>query len=136
MHDADELATQHMAGFARWTNLRETRSCPPTEEPVDYQVRIFTCPRRNPVCRPSHAPIGPCPDVRHAAPLRTPKCLVLQCGAGPVRVRRDGTRLAFAAPPLIRGGEGRGRGLMEITAILSIDRDQVVDVPWADNGPG
>ena len=28
MHDADELATQHMAGFARWTNLSETRSCP------------------------------------------------------------------------------------------------------------
>jgi hypothetical protein len=26
--------------------------------------------------------------------------------------------------------------LMEITAILSIDRDQVVDAQWADNGPG
>lgn len=31
--------------------------------------------------------------------------IIQECGAGLVPIRRDGTRLAFAAPPLIRGGD-------------------------------
>ena len=43
VHDADELTTQEMADFARWTNLSETTFlCTPTDERADYQVRIFT----------------------------------------------------------------------------------------------
>jgi PhzF family phenazine biosynthesis protein len=62
--------------------------------------------------------------------------LVQQCGAGLVRVRRDGGRLAFAAPPLIRGGEVAAQDMTEIIAFLSIDRDLVIDAQWADNGTG
>ena len=43
VHDADELTTQQMAHFARWTNLSETTFLSaPTEERADYQVRIVT----------------------------------------------------------------------------------------------
>jgi predicted PhzF superfamily epimerase YddE/YHI9 len=43
VHDADELTTQVMADFARWTNLSETTFLSaPTDSRADYQVRIFT----------------------------------------------------------------------------------------------
>ena len=58
-----------------------------------------------------------------------------QCGAGLVPIRRDGTRLAFAAP-LIRSGEVSAEDLTEIVSFLDIGRDVVVDAQWADNGPG
>ena len=65
-----------------------------------------------------------------------PESLVQQCGAGLVRIRRDGTRLAFAAPPLIRGGDVDAEDMTEIMAHLGIEPDAVVDAQWADNGPG
>ena len=43
VHDADQLTTQQMADFARWTNLSETTYLSaPTDERADYRVRIFT----------------------------------------------------------------------------------------------
>ena len=43
VHDADDLSTQDMADFARWTNLSETTFLiAPTDERADYQLRIFT----------------------------------------------------------------------------------------------
>ena len=43
VHDADELTTQQMADFAKWTNLSETTFLSaPTDQRADYQVRIFT----------------------------------------------------------------------------------------------
>ena len=67
---------------------------------------------------------------------RIRNCVIQQCGAGLVPIRRDGTRLAFAAPPLIRSGEVSAEDLTEILAFLDIGRDAVVDAQWADNGPG
>ena len=137
MHDADELATQQMAaGFARWTNLSETTFLSANGRARGLSGADLHMPAsksRLPAIPRSDRPM---PGWRQAASPRTPECLVQQCGAGLIRVRRDGTRLAFAAPPLIRAGESRGRGLMEITAILSIDRNQLVDAQWSDNGPG
>jgi PhzF family phenazine biosynthesis protein len=136
VHDADELRTQQMADVARWTNLSETTFLSaPTDERADYQVRIFTTRVEIPFA--GHPTLGSAHAWLEAGGVaKKPEELVQQCGAGLVRVRREGTRLAFAAPPLIRGGDVEAVDLTAIMAILGIDRDQVVDAQWADNGPG
>jgi PhzF family phenazine biosynthesis protein len=136
VHDADKLTAQQMADFANWTNLSETTFLSaPTDERADYQVRIFTTRVELPFA--GHPTLGSAHAWLEAGGVaRNPECLVQQCGAGLVRVRRDGTRLAFAAPPLIRGGDVEADDLTEIIAILGIHHDQVVDAQWADNGPG
>ena len=136
VHDADELTTQQMADVAKWTNLSETTFLSaPTDERADYQVRIFTTRVEIPFA--GHPTLGSAHAWLEAGGVaKDPEELVQQCGAGLVRVRREGTRLAFAAPPLIRGGDVEAVDLTAIMAILGIDRDQVVDAQWADNGPG
>jgi predicted PhzF superfamily epimerase YddE/YHI9 len=51
-------------------------------------------------------------------------------------VRRDGDGLAFAAPPLLRGGPVDEDLAERIAGILRIRREEIVDLQWADNGPG
>jgi PhzF family phenazine biosynthesis protein len=136
VHDADDLTTQDMADLARWTNLSETTFLlTPTDDEADYQLKIFTPSTELPFA--GHPTLGSAHSWLEAGGLaKNPKCLVQQCGAGLVRIRRDGTRLAFNAPPLIRGGDVDAEDLTEIMAFLGIDRDVVVDAQWADNGPG
>ena len=62
--------------------------------------------------------------------------LVQECGAGLVRIRRDGSRLAFAAPPLVRAGAVDEDDVAEIAYALGIDLGDVLGAQWADNGPG
>jgi PhzF family phenazine biosynthesis protein len=136
VHDTDEWTTQEMADFARWTNLSETTFLSvPTDDQADYQVRIFTVRQELPFA--GHPTLGSAHAWLEAGGVPQDRdCLVQQCGAGLVRVRRDGRRLAFAAPPLIRGGDVAAEDLIEITAFLGIDQSHVVDAQWADNGPG
>jgi PhzF family phenazine biosynthesis protein len=136
VHDADELTEQQMAAFANWTNLSETAFLlAPTDERADYRVRIFTPYIELPFA--GHPTLGTAHAWLETGGVpKDPDELVQQCGAGLVRIRRDGARLSFAAPPLIRGGDVDAEDLTEIVAILGIDHDQVVDAQWADNGPG
>jgi PhzF family phenazine biosynthesis protein len=136
VHEAHELTTQGMAHFASWTNLSETTFLlEPTDKRADYQVRIFTTRIEIPFA--GHPTLGSAHAWLEAGGVpKDPEVLVQQCGAGLVRVRRDGTRLSFAAPPLIRGGDVAAEDLTEIVAFLGIDHDLVVDAQWADNGPG
>jgi PhzF family phenazine biosynthesis protein len=136
VHDADDLTAQEMADFARWTNLSETTFlCTPTVERADYQVRIFTTSSELPFA--GHPTLGSAHAWLEAGGLaKDPDRVIQQCKAGLVPIRRDGTRLAFAAPPLIRSGEVSAEDLTEIVAFLDIGRDVVVDAQWADNGPG
>ena len=136
VHDADDLTTQDMADFARWTNLSETTFLiAPTDEQADYQLRIFTTNTELPFA--GHPTLGSAHAWLEAGGIaKNPESLTQQCAAGLVRIRRDGTRLAFAAPPLIRGGDVDAEDLTEIMAFLGIDPDVVVDAQWADNGPG
>jgi predicted PhzF superfamily epimerase YddE/YHI9 len=53
-----------------------------------------------------------------------------------VRVRRDGRRLAFAAPPLVRDAPVADDDLSQIARALRIDPVGIVDARWVDNGPG
>ena len=59
-----------------------------------------------------------------------------QCGVGLVTIRRDDEQLAFAAPPLLRGGPPTEAEIAEVAELLRIDRAAIVDAAWADNGPG
>jgi len=136
VHDADDLTTQDMADFARWTNLSETTFLiAATDERADYQLRIFTTNTELPFA--GHPTLGSAHAWLEAGGIaKNPEGLTPQCAAGLVRIRRDGTRLAFAAPPLIRSGDVDAQDLTEIMAFLGIDPDVVVDAQWADNGPG
>lgn len=59
-----------------------------------------------------------------------------QCGVGLVRVRCDGPRLEFAAPPLRRTGALEADVLAQIANALAISLTDIVAHQWVDNGPG
>lgn len=136
VHDAAGLDDATLQSFARWTNFSETTFLlPPTEPQADYRVRIFTPDRELPFA--GHPTLGSC----HAwlAAGGRPKsgdAVVQQCGVGLVRVRRDGTRLAFAAPKLLRGGAVDAATLASIARSLRIPADAIRAAQWVDNGPG
>jgi PhzF family phenazine biosynthesis protein len=136
VHDADDMSTHDMADFARWTNLSETTFLStPTEKRADYRLRIFTPSRELPFA--GHPTLGSAHAWLEAGGVaENPEIVVQQCGAGLVEIRRDGTRLAFAAPPLIRGGAVAAGDLTDVMAFLGIGPELVVDAQWVDNGPG
>lgn len=135
VHDAEGASDEDMARFARWTNLSETTFIlEPTDPEADYRLRIWTPGVELPFA--GHPTIGSAHAWLEAG--GTPKVeaeVVQECGAGLVRVRR-GSRLAFAAPPLIRSGPVDDDLRARIVHALRISDDDVVDLAWADNGPG
>jgi PhzF family phenazine biosynthesis protein len=129
----DDAALQR---FAHWTNLSETTFVlPPEDDAADYRVRIFTPVLELPFA--GHPTLGTCHAWLEAggAPKRG-DVIVQECGAGLIPVRRTDAGLAFAAPPLIRSGPVDDADLERVAAMLRIDRAEIVDAAWADNGPG
>jgi PhzF family phenazine biosynthesis protein len=99
VHDAGGLDDAAMQGFAAWTNLSETVFLlPPTRPEADYLVRIFTPERELPFA--GHPTLGACHAWLEAGGVPNGVNIVQECGVGLVRIRRDGGRLAFAAPEL------------------------------------
>ena len=135
VHDADELSDEEMARFARWTNLSETTFLlAPTRPGADYRLRIWTPGGELPFA--GHPTLGSAHAWLEAGGVPAdPDELVQECGAGLVRVRR-GTRLAFAAPPLVRSGPVSDEDRAGICRALRIEDAQIVDCAWVDNGPG
>ena len=135
VHDADDLSDDHMARFARWTNLSETTFLlSPTRADADYRLRIWTPGGELPFA--GHPTLGSAHAWLEAGGVPTDRDeLVQECAAGPVRVRR-GERLAFAAPPLVRSGAVSDEDRAAICRALRIEDAQVVDCAWVDNGPG
>jgi PhzF family phenazine biosynthesis protein len=136
VHDADELTAEDMANFARWTNLSETTFLStPTDVRADYRLRIFTTQTELPFA--GHPTLGSAHAWLEAGGVaKDSETVVQECGAGLVRIRREGRRLAFAAPPLIRSGDVDADDLTELVAFLGIGHEAVVDAQWVDNGPG
>lgn len=136
VHDADHLTDEQMAAFARWTNLSETTFLlAPTDPGADYRLRIFTTYGELPFA--GHPTLGSARAWLAAGGIaREPGQLVQECAAGLVRVRDTGGRLAFAAPPLRRGGPVAEEDVEEIAASLGIGRHDVIGAQWGDNGPG
>ncbi|MBL8488715.1 MAG: PhzF family phenazine biosynthesis protein [Rhodocyclaceae bacterium] len=136
VHDAAGIDDGGMAAFARWTNLSETTFLlPPADPAADYRVRIFTPGGELPFA--GHPTLGSCHAWLAAGGRpRNEGFVVQECGVGHVRIRRDGTRLAFAAPPLRRTGPLDPGTLRRVAAALALSEEDVVAHQWVDNGPG
>jgi PhzF family phenazine biosynthesis protein len=135
VHGADALTAQQMQDFARWTNLSETTFLlAPSDAAADYRVRIFTPGGELPFA--GHPTLGSCHAWLAAGGRPRGAQVVQQCGAGLVRIRRDGERLAFAAPRLRRTGAVEPEVLAQITQCLGLPAGAVRASQWVDNGPG
>ncbi len=135
--DAAGLSDDDMAAFARWTNLSETTFLlPPTDPAADYRVRIFTPGGELPFA--GHPTLGSAHAfLASGGDVKKPGEVVQQCAIGLVRVKRDGARLAFAAPPLQRSGPVAEAALRaQAIAALRIAPQALLDLVWVDNGPG
>lgn len=136
VHAADDVTDEQMAAFARWTNLSETTFLlTPTTAGADYRVRIFTPTGELPFA--GHPTLGSCHAWLAAGGTpRAPEVVVQECGVGLVRIRRDGPRLEFAAPPLRRTGPLEPEVLAQIVGGLGVRAAEVRHHQWVDNGPG
>jgi len=136
VHSAAGLSDRQMAALARWTNLSETTFLlPPTDPGADYRVRIFTPDSELPFA--GHPTLGSCHAwLEEGGKPRNPAMVVQQCGVGLVRVRCDGARPEFAAPPLRRTGPLEPDVLAKIARALGLAPGDIVHHQWVDNGPG
>jgi PhzF family phenazine biosynthesis protein len=135
VEDASGLTTEQMHAFTSWTNLSEaTFLSSPTTDAADYRVRIF-CPGRE-LPFAGHPTLGTCHAWLEAGGVPKSDVIVQECGAGLVRIRREGDVLAFAAPPLQRGGPLDEADVERIARGLGLQRSDIVDHQWCDNGPG
>jgi PhzF family phenazine biosynthesis protein len=134
--DAGGVGDDALARFATWTNLSETTFVlPPTVESADYRVRIFTPVLELPFA--GHPTLGTCHAWLEAAgEAERTDVVVQECAAGLVAVRRTDDGLAFAAPPLLRGGPVEEPLVEHVARVLGVSRGAIVDASWADNGPG
>jgi len=132
--DGTGLTTEAMQRFTDWTNLSEcTFVLPPTNAEADYCVRIF-CPGRE-LPFAGHPTLGTCHAWLQAGGQPRGEHVVQECGVGLVPIKRDGARLAFAAPPLRRSGPLDEADVALIARGLGIARDDIVAHAWCENGP-
>lgn len=136
--DGSGLSADEMQHFTNWTNLSEcTFLLPPTPEGAaagaDYRVRIF-CPGRE-LPFAGHPTLGSCHAWLEAGGVPRGEHVVQECGVGLVRLRRDGQRLAFAAPPLIKSGPLPEDDVTLIARGLGVARSDITAHAWCDNGP-
>jgi PhzF family phenazine biosynthesis protein len=136
--DGSGLSDGDMQRFAHWTNLSETTFVlPPTEAGkrggADYRVRIFTPGGELPFA--GHPTLGTCHAWLEAGNTpRAAKHIVQECQVGLVTIRREGVRLAFAAPPLKRSAPSPVV-LAQVAAALGLKADNIIAAQLLDNGP-
>ena len=132
--DGARLDDAAMQRFARWTNLSETTFVlPPTDPAADYALRIFTPGGELPFA--GHPTLGSC--FAWLAAGGQPKSadrIVQQCAKGLIPIRRDGERLAFAAPPSVRSDPAPAL-LADIAQALGVEPAQILRAQRLDNGP-
>src|SRR4051812_40794444 len=132
--DGSNLSDAQMQRFAHWTNLSETTFVlPPTDAAADYRVRIFTPGGELPFA--GHLTLGTCHAwLAAGGKPRMASRIVQQCAQGLVPLRRDGARLAFAAPPSKRSAPSPTT-LAQVAAALGLKAAQIVAAQSLDNGP-
>ncbi|MEO5610884.1 MAG: PhzF family phenazine biosynthesis protein [Ornithinibacter sp.] len=135
VHRADDLSTAQMASFANWTNLSATTFLlAPTDPAADYRLRIFTTTRELPFA--GHPTLGSARAwLDDGGSPKTVGVIVQECGSALVRVRQEGSRLAFAAPALNRGGPVDPEDVAAVARALRVSPHDVVDAQWCQNGP-
>ena len=82
-----------------------------------------------------HPTLGSCHAWLQAGGAPRGEHVVQECGVGLVKIRRDGERLAFAAPPLIRSGPLDEADVQLIARGLGVAREDITAHAWCDNGP-
>ena len=133
--DAEDLSDQQMAAIANWTNLSETTFLlAPRDSSADYRVRIFTPERELPFA--GHPTLGSCHVWLSAGNSPKGEHVVQECGVGLLRIKRDGRRLSFAAPPLRRSGNVAPDLLARLALGLRLESTAIMASQWIDNGPG
>lgn len=136
--DGSDLSDEEMQHFAVWTNLSETTFLLPpsvqaTAAGADYRVRIFTPGGELPFA--GHPTLGSCHAwLQSGGVAAHPEHIVQECAKGLITIRRDGTRLAFAAPPMTRQTPEPAYLSAALTA-LGLRPEQVLDAQLLDNGP-
>jgi PhzF family phenazine biosynthesis protein len=136
--DGTGLSTEEMAHFAQWTNLSETTFVlPPSEQAkaagADYSVRIFTPGGELPFA--GHPTLGSCHAWLQAGGQPQARDQIIQeCQIGLVHIRRDGARLAFAAPALKRSAPNPAL-LAQVAGALGLKASQIIAAQLLDNGP-
>jgi PhzF family phenazine biosynthesis protein len=132
--DGSGLSAEEMQHFTKWTNLSEaTFLLPPTQAGADYRVRIFYPGRELPFA--GHPTLGSCHAWLEAGGKPQGEYVIQECGVGLVKLRRDGERLAFAAPPLRKSGPLPEQDVSLIARGLGVARADIIDHAWCDNGP-
>jgi PhzF family phenazine biosynthesis protein len=132
---ADDFDDAKMQAIANWTNLSETTFLSrPQDAAADYRVRIFTPTRELPFA--GHPTLGSCHVWLALGGQPKGREVIQECGAGLVRIKRDGARLAFAAPPLRRSGEVSAEMKAQLARALGIAEQDIRAAQWVDNGPG
>jgi PhzF family phenazine biosynthesis protein len=134
VHRADALDDRRMQDFARWTNLSETTFLlAPSDPAADYRLRIFTPGTELPFA--GHPTLGSCHAwLERGGSPKQPGVVVQECGVGLVRIRLDGSRTAFEAPPLSKEAVDAAN-LDGVAAALGLEARDVVAAQWLDNGP-
>jgi PhzF family phenazine biosynthesis protein len=134
--DAEDVSPEDMLRVANWTNLSETTFVlPPTVPEADYAVRIFTPTVELPFA--GHPTLGTAHAwLAEGGVVRPNGVVVQECGVGLVTIRRTDAGLAFAAPPLVRSGPVEPDVGGRVLDALGIEAADIVDMAWADNGPG
>lgn len=91
---ADELTTEQMQAFARWTQLSETTFLLRPEAPeAHYRVHIFTPLRELPFA--GHPTLGSCEVWLKQQGNREHVEIIQECSAGLTRVRKQGSLFGF-----------------------------------------
>ncbi|WP_422048759.1 PhzF family phenazine biosynthesis protein [Shimia sp.] len=133
--DAEPLSDAQMGQLANWTNLSETSFLlPPRDPAADYRVRIFTPAQELPFA--GHPTLGSAQVWLNQGGTPKGGDILQDCGAGLIRIRRDGEKLFFMAPPLTRSGaldaDTRARAIKG----LGLSETDIIEAAWVDNGPG
>ncbi|WP_111765707.1 PhzF family phenazine biosynthesis protein [Nakamurella deserti] len=132
--DGDGLDDSTMQRFAAWTNLSETTFVvSPTVAGADYRLRIFTITEELPFA--GHPTLGSAHAWLDHGGRPAGGTLVQQCGLGLVELRVSGPTISFRAPDRLRTGPLDEELVARIARGLRVDRRDIVDHEWLDNGP-
>lgn len=130
----------HMARFARWTNLSETTFILPVtkeDEPeVDYTLRIFTPGMELPFA--GHPTLGSCRAwLEHGGKPKQAGVVVQKCGLGLIyiRISEDGQLLSFSTPPLRKSGQASSQEITPFLKAMNLPAEDVLEAQWIVNGP-
>lgn len=129
--DSDGLDAVQMQEFARFVNLSETTFLGPGEAEADhYRVRIFTPTTE--LAFAGHPTLGSAAVWAHLGAEGNE--LVQHCGVGPVAVRREGTLMAFRAPPLNTVNEASEATRERLASGLGLEPHEFGAIVRTDNG--